>query len=71
MMHYAMSAYLSARPGGERISVLTVVIVEPGTFTYSTVGRLNDTQYITFYARNTMGQEGVACRVFEDEWLEG
>ncbi len=46
-------------------------IIEPGTFSYSTVGRLNESQYITFFARSSMGQEGVGCRVFDDEWLDG
>ena len=44
-------------------------IIEPGTFSYSTVGTLNESQYITLYARGSMGQDGVGCRVFEDEWL--
>ncbi|MFC1453069.1 exo-alpha-sialidase [Verrucomicrobiota bacterium] len=44
-------------------------IIEPETFSYSTVGRLNESQYITLFARSSMGQDGVGCRVFEDEWL--
>ncbi len=44
-------------------------IIEPGSFSYSTVGSLNESQYITLYARGSMGQDGVGCRVFEDEWL--
>ena len=44
-------------------------IVETGTFSYSTVGPLNESQHITLFARNSMGQDGVGCRVFDDEWL--
>ena len=44
-------------------------IIEPGTFSYSTVGRLDESRYITLFARSSMGQEGVGCRVFDDEWL--
>ena len=44
-------------------------IIETGTFSYSTVGPLNESQYVAFYARHTMGQGGVVCRVFDDEWL--
>ena len=45
-------------------------VIDSGTFSYSTVGSLNESQYITLYARGSMGQDGVGCRVFEDEWLE-
>ena len=41
-------------------------VIEPETFSYSTVGPLNESQYITLYACSSMGQEGVGCRVFED-----
>lgn len=44
-------------------------IVETGTFSYSTVGPLDNSRYITFFARGSMGQDGVGCRVFNDEWL--
>ncbi len=44
-------------------------IVEPGTFSYSTVGPLNESQHILLFARNSMGQDGVGCRVFGDRWL--
>ena len=44
-------------------------IIEPETFSYSTVGLLKESQYITLFARSSMGQDGVGCRVFEDEWL--
>ena len=44
-------------------------VIESGTFSYSTVGTLNESQYITLYARGAMGQDGVGCRVFEDAWL--
>ena len=44
-------------------------VIESGTFSYSTVGSLNESRYITLYARGSMGQDGVGCRVFEDEWL--
>ena len=45
-------------------------VIEPETFSYSTVGTLNESQYITLYACSSMGQEGVGCRVFEDAWLD-
>ena len=45
-------------------------IVEPGSFSYSTVGRLNDSQHIALFARSTMGQHGIGCRVFDNEWLD-
>ena len=45
-------------------------VIEPETFSYSTVGPLNESQYITLYACSSMGQEGVGCRVFEDAWLD-
>ena len=45
-------------------------IVEPETFSYSTVGSLNESQYITLFARSSMGQDGIGCRVFCDEWLD-
>ena len=45
-------------------------VIEPETFSYSTVGPLNESQYITLYACSSMGQEGVGCRVFEDVWLD-
>ena len=45
-------------------------IIEPESFSYSTIGRLNESQYVTLFARNTMGQDGVGCRVFDDEWLD-
>ena len=44
-------------------------VIDCETFSYSTVGSLNESQYITLYARGSMGQDGVGCRVFEDEWL--
>ena len=44
-------------------------VIDPETFSYSTVGPLNESRYITLYARGAMGQDGVGCRVFEDEWL--
>ena len=44
-------------------------LIEPETFSYSTVGPLNESQYITLFARSSMGQDGVGCRVFDDEWL--
>lgn len=45
-------------------------IIEPGSFSYSTVGRLNASQYITLFARNSMGQDGIGCRVFDDSWFD-
>ena len=44
-------------------------VIDPESFSYSTVGPLNESRYITLYARGSMGQDGVGCRVFEDEWL--
>ena len=46
-------------------------LIESGSFSYSTVGRLNKSQYITLFARSSMGQDGVGCRVFDDAWLKG
>ncbi|MFC1525695.1 hypothetical protein ACFL6X_02670 [Candidatus Latescibacterota bacterium] len=46
-------------------------IVEPETFAYSTVGSLVESQHVVLYARGAMGQDGVGCRVFDDEWLCG
>jgi len=46
-------------------------LIEPESFSYSTVGRLNDSQYIVLFARHAMGQHGIGCRVFDDEWLGG
>jgi len=45
-------------------------LIEPGSFSYSTVGPLNETQHITLFARSTMGQDGIGCRVFDDAWLD-
>lgn len=44
-------------------------LIEPETFAYSTVGRINESQCIVLYARGTGGQDGVGCRVFGDAWL--
>ena len=44
-------------------------VAEAETFSYSTVGPLKGSQYITLFARNSMGQNGVGCRVLEDGWL--
>ena len=44
-------------------------VVEPGTFSYSTVGPLNASRYVALFARSSMGQDGVGCRVFDDDWL--
>ena len=44
-------------------------LIEPETFSYSTVGPLNETQDIVLYARSSMGQDGVGCVVFDREWL--
>jgi hypothetical protein len=44
-------------------------VIEAGTFAYSTVGRLNESQYIVLFARSSMGQDGIGCRVFDSEWL--
>jgi sialidase-1 len=46
-------------------------VVEPETFSYSTVGSLDGSRYITLFARSSMGQDGIGCRVFDDEWLNG
>ena len=46
-------------------------VVEAASFFYSTVGPLKESRYITLFARNSMGQDGVGGRVFEDDWLSG
>ncbi len=45
-------------------------VIEPETFSDSTVGPLDESHYITLYAQSSMGQDGIGCRVFGDEWLE-
>jgi hypothetical protein len=44
--------------------------VEPGTFSYSTVGRLTDETRIVFFGAGRMGDGGLGYRVFSDAWLE-
>lgn len=46
-------------------------VIEPGTFTYSTVGPLTQSHMICFYSQGLLGEGGVACRTFTDEWLDG
>ncbi len=46
-------------------------VIEPGTFSYSTVGKLNTKERICFYGKCAMGDGGVAYRVFTDAWLDG
>lgn len=45
-------------------------VIEPETFAYNTVGTLSETQRICFYSQGKMGEEGIACRVFTDAWLD-
>ena len=45
-------------------------VVEPGRFSYSTVGPLSETEQICFFAEGNLGDFGVACRIFNDAWLE-
>lgn len=45
-------------------------IVEKGYFSYSTVGRLTENYMITFFSRGGHGRFGIACRIFNDEWLD-
>ena len=45
-------------------------VVDEGTFSYSTVGRLTDEARIAFWGGGTMGSGGLGCRIFTDEWLE-
>ena len=42
---------------------------EPGMFSYSTIARLNESQYLVLFARNYHGQDGIGCRVFNEQWL--
>lgn len=44
-------------------------VVEEGTFSYSTVGRLTDEARIAFWGGGTMGSGGLGYRIFTDEWL--
>ena len=43
--------------------------VQPGNFSYSTVGRLSDVARIVFFG-GTRDDKGLSYRVFTDEWLE-
>ena len=45
-------------------------VIEPGTFTYSTVGALTEKRRVCFYSQGGLGEGGVACRIFTDEWLD-
>lgn len=45
-------------------------IVEPGSFSYSTIGALSSDTCLVMYATGPMGQEGIKCRVLSDEWLQ-
>ena len=45
-------------------------LVEEGTFSYSTAGRLTDDVRIVFFGSGRMGDEGLGYRIFTDEWLE-
>lgn len=42
--------------------------VEPGSFSYSTVGRIAESEYMVLYARGAMGDQGIGCRVFDADW---
>jgi sialidase-1 len=44
-------------------------VVEEGSFSYSTVGPLDADRAITFFARGTLGEAGLGCRVVELDWL--
>lgn len=44
-------------------------LLEPDTFSYSAVGRLNGYLNVCMYAVGAMGQDGIGCRLFTDEWL--
>ncbi len=44
-------------------------IVEQGSFSYSMVGYLTDDSCLVMYASGSMGQDGIHCRVLQDEWL--
>lgn len=46
-------------------------VIEKETFSYNTVGPLNDTHWISLYSQGLMGEGGVACRTFTDAWLDG
>lgn len=39
-------------------------------YSYSTVGDLGNGTRIALYARGGLGDEGIGCRTFDDEWLE-
>lgn len=45
-------------------------VVEESYFSYSTVGKLGNTQMITFFSRGGHGRFGIGYRIFTDEWLE-
>lgn len=45
-------------------------IAEPGLFSYSTVGQLDDERMITFFARGGLGDQGIGYRIFTDAWLD-
>lgn len=45
-------------------------IIEPGYFSYSTVGKLVDKYMITLYSRGGHGDKGIGYRIFKNEWLE-
>lgn len=44
-------------------------LIEPETFSYSTVGRLNDELNVCFFTISGMGQGGIGCRFFTNDWL--
>lgn len=44
-------------------------LVEPETFSYSTVTPIGDGRYIALFARGSMGQDGIGCRGFDAAWL--
>lgn len=45
-------------------------VLEPGTFSYSTVGQLSEEERICFFAQGVMGDFGIGCRIFNDAWLD-
>ncbi len=46
-------------------------VIEPETFSYSTVGHLVDKYRLCLYGQGEMGERGVTGRIFTDDWLNG
>ena len=45
-------------------------VIEESYYSYSTVGKLNDTELITFFSRGGHGRFGIGYRIFNDEFLD-